>query len=182
MKISLKLSFIISFILMFMIMPLALSAQLQSASYYSPLRGIISSGGVLQSQNYSTSGTVLWYDPTSIFSTNYTQMGIGNVEILNTKSTTDAEDTPWETSQSTIFPNPLREESLLRFYTWRAGTASLELYDYTGSKIYSASILVTSIGYTTIALREFYQRAGIGVFLLKLNFGSEAKSMIILKI
>ncbi|MBK9247813.1 MAG: hypothetical protein IPM69_06770 [Ignavibacteria bacterium] len=182
MKTTIKISNIFSIISMFMIMPLAVSAQLQSTSYTSPASGIVSSGGALQSQNYNASGNVLWYDPTTIYSSNYTQTGIGNVEILNGKGVTDVKENPLISSQSSIFPNPLREESLLRFYSYSTGKAILEMYDYTGIKIHSESILISSIGYTSVALREFYLKASIGVFMVKLNFGTEAKSMVIMKL
>lgn len=168
-------------IIMFLIMPLVLSAQVQSQNYESPTNGVVSSGGGIQSQSYSASGTVLWYDPTMIFSFNYTHSGIGNVEILNGKSTTDVEENIQDIVENGIFPNPLNEKSLLRFTTLQIGTVSIEIFDYAGKSIYKDRISIQSVGRITVPLTRFYQQTEAGVFLLKLSMLSESKFLTVIK-
>ncbi|MBI3259113.1 MAG: hypothetical protein HYZ54_06545 [Ignavibacteriae bacterium] len=170
------------YLILFIMSFIGVSAQMKSVNYESPANGIASTGGLIQSQNYGGSAAILWFNSLVTLSANYTQIGIGNLEILNGKNTTYVAENNYEDIQNSVFPNPVREESMFRFSAKRIGTASLEIFDYTGVKVYGEVINITSPGLTTIPLRKFYGQSGAGVFMIKLSTETEFKTMIILKI
>lgn len=170
------------YILLFITFFSGVSAQMKSTNYESPTSGIVSSGGIIQSQNYGASGTILWFNSSITVSPGYTQEGIGNLEILNGKGVTEVVESIRETALNSIFPNPVSQESVFRFSVERIGTATLEIFDYTGVKVYGEVINITSPGLAEVPLRKFYDHTGVGVFVLKLSNETQFKTMLILKI
>ncbi len=173
---------IIPYVILFIISFSGVSAQMTSANYESPANGIVSSGGIIQSQNYDASGTILWFYSPIILSANYTQEGIGNLEILNGKSVTEVEKNEQVPTCNGIFPNPLVEESVLRLSVIRTGIATIEFFDCTGKKIHGESFNIHSSSLVSVPLAGFYHQAGKGVYILKLSLETESKIMIVYKI
>lgn len=149
-------------------------AQLSSESYQSPLNGAASSGALLQSAHYASSGTVTWYDCSVVYSANYRAVGLGNAEILN-GDVTSGEEQQANNSGCIVFPNPIAESSALSFVLKIGGNLQLTVVDAAGATAFSWSPGYRSAGQHSIPLGQLFHAAA-GVYMLRLEAGTQIET------